>query len=159
MSATPYEYIILAIIVFGTLVPSMVIGSLTANSIKGWYSDLKKPKWNPPNWIFGPVWTVLYISMAVAVWLVWKSDPGYTFAFQLYIGQLLLNHLWSPMFFLFKKPGLAFINIILLWVAILITTILFALKVTVAGQLMIPYLLWVSFASCLNYRLWQDNRT
>ena len=158
MKVNLFEWSILALIILVTWLPSMIIGFSTSKSIDTWYKELKKPVWNPPNWIFGPVWSVLYICMSVAVWLVWKHDPSYRIAFQLYLFQLLLNFTWSPIFFLLKKPGLAFLNILLLWAMIAITSLVFFFKVTLAAQLMMPYLAWVTFASLLNYRIWQDNR-
>lgn len=137
----------------------MLIAPLTTPSIDGWYAKLRKPAWNPPGWLFGPVWTVLYLGMAVAMWLVWKAAPeASVLPLRLYGIQLLLNHLWSPVFFLLKKPGAAFAVIVTMWLAIAATTVCFALRVPLAAQLMLPYLGWVSFAAVLNYRIWQDNR-
>ena len=152
-----YEWFVLALIVVCTLVPSLVVAATTRNSISTWYSGLRKPAWNPPNWLFGPIWTVLYLSMSVAVWLVWKAEPSAIWAFRLYAVQLLLNHLWSPTFFLLKRPAWAFALLAVLWVTIAATTGLFFVYSTSAGKLMIPYLAWVSFAGCLNYRIWKDN--
>lgn len=121
-----------------------------------WYGSLAKPSFNPPGWVFGPVWTVLYILMGIAVWLVWK-EQGFSTAVYLFMAQLALNALWSYLFFGANKPGLAFLEIILLWVLILLTMILFWRVRTAAGVLFIPYLLWVSFASVLNYSLWRMN--
>ncbi|MFO8184768.1 MAG: TspO/MBR family protein, partial [Candidatus Aegiribacteria sp.] len=118
--------------------------------------SLAKPSFNPPGWVFGPVWTVLYILMGIAVWLVWK-EQGFSTAVYLFMAQLALNALWSYLFFGANKPGLAFLEIILLWVLILLTMILFWRVRTAAGVLFIPYLLWVSFASVLNYSLWRMN--
>ncbi len=121
-----------------------------------WYGSLAKPSFNPPGWVFGPVWTLLYILMGIAVWLVWK-EQGFSTAVYLFMAQLALNALWSYLFFGANKPGLAFLEIILLWVLILLTMILFWRVRTAAGVLFIPYLLWVSFASVLNYSLWRMN--
>lgn len=133
------------------------IGSLFAPG--EWYAGLVKPAWNPPNWIFGPVWTVLYILMAVAAWLVWKRYGlvGATVPFVLYVVQLVLNAGWSWLFFGLHRPGAAFVEIVVLWVAILSTAVLFFRLERAAGILLIPYLLWVSFASVLNYTLWRLN--
>ena len=153
------EWASLAIIIFITLGPCLLIAPLTTPSIDGWYAKLQKPAWNPPGWLFGPVWTVLYLGMAVAMWLVWKAAPeASVLPLRLYGIQLLLNHLWSPVFFLLKKPGAAFAVIVTMWLAIAATTACFALRVPLAAQLMLPYLGWVSFAAILNYRIWQDNR-
>lgn len=121
-----------------------------------WYDSLAKPSFNPPGWVFGPVWTLLYILMGIAVWLVWK-EQGFSTAVYLFMAHLALNALWSYLFFGANKPGLAFLEIILLWVLILLTMILFWRARTAAGVLFIPYLLWVSFASVLNYSLWRMN--
>ena len=121
-----------------------------------WYALLEKPSWNPPGWVFGPVWTILYILMGVAVWLVWKSR-GFSGAVYLFLEQLALNALWSYLFFGINRPGLAFLEILVLWVLILATMLAFRRVSTTAGALMVPYLLWVSFASVLNYALWRLN--
>lgn len=121
-----------------------------------WYDSLAKPSFNPPGWVFGPVWTLLYILMGIAVWLAWK-EQGFSTAVYLFMAQLALNALWSYLFFGANRPGLAFMEIILLWVLILLTMILFWRVRTAAGVLFIPYLLWVSFASVLNYSLWRMN--
>jgi translocator protein len=151
------EWLTLLLIIAVTLIPSMAIAATTRDSISTWLPTLKKPKWNPPNWLFGPVWTVLYISMSVAVWLVWKEDPSSIWAFRLYVAQLVLNHVWSPVFFLLKRPGWAFGVIVALWCAIAVTAVSFFMVLPAAGKLMVPYLGWVSFAACLNYRIWRDN--
>lgn len=125
-----------------------------------WYSRLQKPVWNPPNWIFGPVWTALYIAMAVAAWLVWRHG-GWTAqrpALGWFLVQLGLNALWTPLFFGLRNPGLAFAEIVLLWLAILATLRAFWVAHRLAGALLLPYLAWVSFAAALNYTLWQLNR-
>ncbi len=131
----------------------------TTPEIEGWYKTIAKPTWNPPGWIFGPVWTTLYIMMAIAGWLVWKQ-AGFKAAMLPLTSfgvQLLLNVAWSWIFFGMHQPGWAFTEIIVLWLAILTTTILFFKKSTFAGSLMVPYLAWVSFASVLNFTIWQLN--
>jgi translocator protein len=124
-------------------------GFATASSVIDWYPTLNKPSWNPPSWLFGPVWTVLYIMMAVAAWLVWKQD-GSRPALILWGGQLALNLAWSFLFFGARSPILGLIDIIGLWLAIAATIFLFAQKSRVAAYLMVPYLCWVSFATALN---------
>ncbi len=151
------EWLVLLLIIAVTLIPSLAIAALSRNSISGWYEGLKKPRLRPPNWVFGPVWTVLYLSMSVAVWLVWKENPQAIWAFRLYGLQLVLNHSWSPVFFNLKKPGWAFRLITVLWLAIAATTVAFYFQTPLAARLMLPYLAWVSFASWLNYRIWRDN--
>lgn len=125
-----------------------------------WYATLNKPSWNPPNWIFGPVWTVLYAAMAIAAWLVWRRGgfAGQRFALSLYLTQLLLNALWSPLFFGLRSPGLAFVDIVLLWLALLATVAAFWKSRPLAGALLVPYLAWVTFASVLNFAIWRLNR-
>ncbi len=121
-----------------------------------WYQGLEKPSWNPPSWVFGPVWTLLYILMGIAAWMVWK-DRGFSFGVYLFMAQLVLNALWSWLFFGLNRPDLAFFEIILLWGFILATMILFWRARPAAGALFVPYLLWVSFASVLNHTLWKLN--
>lgn len=121
-----------------------------------WYQELEKPSWNPPGWLFGPVWTLLYILMGIAVWMVWR-ERGFSTGVYLFMAQLVLNALWSWLFFGLNRPDLAFFEIILLWGLILATMILFWRVRPVAGALFVPYLLWVSFASVLNHTLWKLN--
>jgi tryptophan-rich sensory protein len=124
-----------------------------------WYANLNKPSWNPPNWIFGPVWTVLYATMAVAAWLVWKRGgfAAQRAALSLFLAQLLFNALWSPLFFGLRRPALAFADIVLLWLALLGTVIAFWKVRMIAGAILLPYLAWVTFASALNFALWRLN--
>jgi len=124
-----------------------------------WYESLNKPAWNPPGWIFGPVWTALYAMMAVSAWLVWKRGG---FATQrrplgLFLVQLALNALWTPLFFGLRQPGMAFAEILLLWVAILMTLLAFRPVSRAAAWLLVPYLAWVSFAAVLNGTIWRLN--
>lgn len=121
-----------------------------------WYATLAKPEWNPPSWIFGPVWTVLYLMMAVAAWLVWKRD-GWRRPLWFYSGQLLLNAAWTPVFFAAHQIGLALVVISALWLAILGTLLAFWRISKPAGWMLVPYLAWVSFAAFLNYTLWRMN--
>jgi benzodiazapine receptor len=125
-----------------------------------WYAQLVKPAWTPPNWLFGPVWTALYILMAVAAWLVWKADDFRVVwvALLFYAIQLILNALWSLAFFGLHRIGWAFIDIIALWAAILVTVVLFWRVRVSAAVMMIPYIAWVTFAAVLNYALWRLNR-
>jgi len=124
-----------------------------------WYAQLTKPALTPPGWVFGPVWTLLYFMMAVSAWLVW-SNPGLPKARMpliLFIVQLALNASWSCVFFGAHSIGLALVNIIVLWTAILATLILFWRLRKLSGALLVPYLLWVSFAAYLNIGLWRLN--
>ena len=125
----------------------------------GWYAGLAKPAWNPPSWVFGPAWTLLYILMATAAWLVWR-EGGWKVqgrALGLFLGQWLLNTLWTPLFFGLHQMGLAFAEIVLLWIMIALTTQAFWKVKRSAGLLMLPYLAWVSFAAVLNFTLWRMN--
>jgi tryptophan-rich sensory protein len=124
-----------------------------------WYEGLVKPAWNPPNWIFAPVWTTLYLLMAIAAWLVWRRDgfAGAQPALGLFVLQLLFNALWSYLFFGLQRPGLAFAEILLLWGAIAATAWAFRGHSRAAALLMVPYLAWVSFAALLNFAIWRLN--
>ena len=134
------------------------IGSLlTTPSLRPWYEGLSKPRWNPPNWLFGPVWTILYLAMAIAAWLVWRKVGLAAAPMQLFLLQLLLNVAWSGLFFRLRSPGLAFIEIVVLWFAILETTIEFWRAVPAAGWLLLPYLIWVGYATALNFSIWRLN--
>jgi tryptophan-rich sensory protein len=131
----------------------------TTPEIEGWYKTIEKPSWNPPDYIFGPVWTTLYVMMAVAAWMVWKQD-GFKAAaapLTLFVVQLGLNVAWSWIFFGMHQPGWAFVEIVILWLAIVAMTIAFFRRSKVAGGLMVPYLAWVSFASVLNFTIWRLN--
>lgn len=124
-----------------------------------WYASLKKPSWNPPGWVFGPVWTALYTMMAVAAWLVWKRG-GFTEqrrALTLFLVQLALNAVWTPLFFGLHRPDVAFAEILLLWLAIAWTVMSFWPVHRAAAGLLCPYLAWVSFAAVLNGTLWRLN--
>lgn len=135
------------------------LGSIaTAPALGEWYAGLVKPSWNPPNWIFGPVWTTLYAMMAVAAWLVWRrGGPRGPSALILFGVQLFLNVAWSWLFFGLRQPGLALAEILLLWLAIGATAWVFDRISRPAALLFIPYLLWVSFAAVLNWALWRLN--
>ncbi|MBA2882707.1 tryptophan-rich sensory protein [Desulfosalsimonas propionicica] len=124
-----------------------------------WYDALNKPAWNPPGWVFGPVWTALYIMMGVAAWVIWDRFGflAAKAALAAFFIQLVLNGLWSRIFFSTQEPGWAFFEILLLLAAIVITTILFFKKITMAGWLMVPYMLWVGYASILNGAIWMMN--
>ena len=124
--------------------------SATVRGLREWYPALRKPSWNPPNAVFGPVWTVLYLAMAVAVWLVWRSGSDVTVAVGLFAVQLALNVAWSAVFFGRRNPRGAFVVIVGLWLAITATLVVFASINTLAGALFVPYLAWVTFASLLN---------
>lgn len=138
-----------------------IIGSVfTTSSIDGWYAGIVKPALNPPAWVFGPVWTTLFALMGIAAFLVWKKGldrRDVKIALSIFIGQLALNTLWSIIFFGLHSPGGALVEIVFLWLAILWTIIVFYKISRPAAYLLVPYILWVSFASYLNYAIWTLN--
>ena len=131
----------------------------TAAKIPTWYATLSKPSWNPPSWVFGPVWTTLYVLMAVAAWMIWMraEQPGAGRALGWFGIQLVLNALWSFVFFGMERPGAAFVEIVALWLAIILTIAAFRAISPIAAALLLPYLAWVTFASVLNATLWRLN--
>ena len=136
------------------------LGSLfTSSGMGSWYAALEKPSFNPPSWVFGPVWTTLYVMMAVAAWLVWKRAGAGAAGMALgaWLVQLALNLTWSGIFFGLRAPGWAFAEIIVLWIAILLTTALFFRHSRVAGWLLVPYMAWVTFAAVLNFAIMRMN--
>jgi benzodiazapine receptor len=136
------------------------VGSLfTRPAIEGWYAALGKPSWTPPNWVFGPVWSVLYLAMATAAWLVWRREgfAGARLPLTLFALQLVLNLAWTGVFFGLRMPGAAFAEIVLLWLFILVTTAAFWPLSRAAAWLMVPYLLWVTYAATLNCGIWRLN--
>ena len=130
----------------------------TLSSVQTWYLTLNKPSWNPPSWLFGPVWTTLYVLMGIACFLIWKSEhPRKKQVLTLYFLQLFLNSLWSPAFFGAQNPMLGMLVIVPMWASILTCIIFFRKINTWAAVLMIPYLIWVSFATVLNATIWYLN--
>ena len=131
----------------------------TAQSVSTWYQDIEKPGFTPPDWVFGPVWTTLFVLMAVAAWIVWRnranSQVGWAMGF--FAIQLALNTLWSFLFFGIRNPGYALFEIVILWGCILITVVLFWRNNRLSGLLLVPYLIWVSYAAVLNYLIWKIN--
>jgi len=137
-----------------------IVGSLfTTQAIPNWYATLKKPSFNPPSWLFGPVWITLYTMMGVSMYLIWQKRtvanvwPAIIF----FLIHLAVNASWSIIFFGQKNPGMAFAVIVLLWLMIIVSIVLFYRINKTAGLLLIPYLFWVSFASVLNYSIWKLN--
>jgi tryptophan-rich sensory protein len=126
----------------------------TVSNLDPWYAGLVKPPWTPPNSVFGPVWTLLYTLMGIAAWLVWRrggsAGANVTVPLGWFVVQLVLNALWSWLFFGWHRAGLAFLEVLLLWVAILATILSFRRVSALAASLLIPYLLWVTYASALN---------
>ena len=122
-----------------------------------WYAELVKPAWTPPNWIFGPVWTALYVMIALSAWLVWRAEPRFGLPLGLWFAQLGLNTIWSWLFFGLERPGLAAIDIVVLLATIVATAYVFARVSRTAALLLLPYALWVGFASALNVAIWRLN--
>jgi len=124
-----------------------------------WYAGLRRPAFAPPNWVFGPVWTALYAMMAVAAWLLWRrwGFRGAGGALALFVAQLLANSAWSGLFFGLHRPLWALLDLVLLWILLLATTIAFSKKSRPAAALLVPYLVWVTFAGVLNWEFWRLN--
>jgi tryptophan-rich sensory protein len=135
------------------------VGALASIQARSFYGQLAQPAWAPPPWLFGPVWTILYALMAIAAWMIWRSGGFHAnrTALSLFLAQLALNALWSWLFFAWHRGALAFVDIVLLWLLIVATLVAFWRVRPLAGALLIPYLFWVSFASALNYSVWQLN--
>lgn len=145
-----------AIVAFILAVAFPLVVSLTGalcSSGGDWYKQLKKPPWTPPNWAFPVVWTILYILMGVSSWLIWL-DGGFKGPLAVYTFQLLLNFLWTPIFFGLHQVGLALVEILLLWTAIIATIYLFWHVNPLAAYLLVPYIVWVSLASTINFYIW-----
>ena len=150
--------LIIAILI--PLIVGFTSGFFTAGNVTGWYQTIQKPSWNPPSWIFGPVWTTLYIMMGIALFLVWRSDAADSVkktAIVLFGVQLVFNFFWSLIFFEMHQPGWAFAEIVVMWVFILLTIFSFGKVSSLAAWLLVPYISWVSFASILNYTIWKLN--
>jgi tryptophan-rich sensory protein len=141
------------------LIVGSISGIATSGNITTWYATLNKPAFNPPNYIFGPVWTALYLLMGISLFLIWRSSPGdaRNYALVIFGIQLALNFAWSFIFFHFKQVGWAFFEIILVWISVLAMIIIFYRIGKTTAFLQIPYLLWVSFATILNGSIWWLN--
>ena len=135
------------------------IGSAAAVGSRTFYEALQRPSWAPPGSVFGPVWTMLYLAMAVAAWMVWKARDfvGARVALILFLVQLALNALWTWLFFAWHQGALAFVEVLVLWVTVAMTMNLFRRVRPMAGTLLIPYLGWVTFAAALTYAVWKAN--
>ena len=134
-------------------------GLVTVSEIPTWYASLNKPSFNPPNWLFGPVWTTLYVLMGISVYLIWKQPVSKerNKALQLFILQFILNFCWSFIFFGLHATGWALIEMIALWILILLSILHFAKHSKTAAWLLVPYISWVSFALLLNAAIWKLN--
>lgn len=150
-------------LVISVLIPLLtgsIAGFFTTRGVKGWYATAAKPWFNPPNWIFAPVWTVLYILMGIALYITWKSNAAKVVkqtAISLFAVQLTLNFLWSFIFFPLQQTGWAFAEITVLWFFILLTILWFGKISGTAAWLLVPYISWVSFAAVLNFYIWKLN--
>lgn len=156
---SPFWKLVIAVVICEAT--GIVSGLLSQSGMRVWFDTLNKPAWNPPDNIFGPVWSFLYLLMGTALWLVWKSDapePEKKSATSMFAIQLFLNFWWSLIFFRFHAPGWAFAEILLLLITIIITIFRFARISKPAAWLMVPYVSWVSFASILNYTIWIFNK-
>lgn len=137
-----------------------IAGLFTASSVKGWFITLNKPAFNPPGWLFAPVWTILYILMGIAFYMIWNKGVAASLkrkAMLFYFAQLVLNFCWSFIFFYAKQPGWAVVDIVLLWILIVGTIYWFSKISKPAAWLLVPYILWVSFATVLNFAIWKLN--
>jgi benzodiazapine receptor len=148
----------------GSIVVCQAVGGLggiwTAKDVREWYPTLEKPSFNPPNWLFGPVWSLLYALMGASAWLTWRHADERAVkhaALQLFSIQFALNSLWSFIFFRLHSPRWAFFEIVMLWGAIGMTLVAIWKINRLAGMLFLPYLLWTSFAVLLNFRIWRLN--
>jgi benzodiazapine receptor len=135
------------------------IGALASVEASTFYASLTLPAWAPPAWLFGPVWTVLYGMMALAAWLVWRKGGWelHRAVLIVFVIQLVVNALWSWLFFALKQGALAFADILVLWILVAVTLTGFWKINRLAGALIVPYLLWISFAAALNFAVWQSN--
>jgi translocator protein len=135
------------------------IGGLASAGAEGFFSQLDRPAWAPPSWLFAPVWTVLYLMIGLSAWLVWRERGfgGARGALGLFVVQLCANALWTWLFFALRLGAAAFAEILLLWLLIAATLVLFWRLRPLAGALLVPYLLWVTYAAALTYSLWQRN--
>jgi benzodiazapine receptor len=153
----------------GKLITSLILpigiggiaGMFTTDAIPGWYATLNQPTFNPPNWVFGPVWTTLYIIMGISLFMIWRLEAGNkrNQAILIFMVQLLLNFCWSFFFFYFNMIGVALLDIFVLWITIIIMLVHFYKIKPLAAYINIPYLLWVTFATALNIAYFFLNRS
>ncbi|QBS46453.1 tryptophan-rich sensory protein [Nocardia sp. CS682] len=141
------------------VVAAAATGNLAAQSSAEQYNQLDQPGWAPPSWVFGPVWTLLYALMALSAWWIWRGEPWQRvrWALAMFVGQLVLNALWTPLFFGADLRGLALAEILVLLVAIIATMAIFRRHSRFAAALLVPYLMWTTFAAALNFSVWQLN--
>lgn len=146
------KFIKLFISIIVPLALGFIAGMYTSDAVQGWYDSLNRPSFNPPNWLFGPVWTMLYITMGVSFFIIWNAAPTRerTIAILAYLLQLVLNFAWTFLFFYYHQLGWALVEIVFLWLAIVYMLVRFYKVKMMAAWLNVPYLLWVSFATALN---------
>jgi translocator protein len=155
MRSRPMDLVTLAASLLIAFLPG-VVGTPFVD--RRWYRELDRPSWSPPPAVFGPVWTALYASLGTAAWLAWRRQPRPTGALALYLAQLLLNGLWTPVFFGARRPGAALVVMAALWATSLATIVALIRARLVAGLLLVPYQLWLSFAAALNVAIWRRSR-
>jgi len=150
----------LALFLLVTFAAGAIGSAATFENVRAWYPSLAKPAWTPPGWIFGPVWSGLYVAMAVAAWRVWRraATEDAKQVLRLYGGQIALNALWSVLFFGLRRPGFALVEIVILWILLIVILLRFWRADRIAGLLWAPYVAWVTFASALNGAIWILNR-
>ncbi len=153
---SPTDVLALVVCILICFAAAAIGGIWTSRSVGTWYKEIEKPSWNPPSWVFGPVWTALYLMMGISLWLVWRERAP-ALPLGLFAVQLVLNAAWSGLFFGLRLPGAAFAEIALLWLAIVGTVLTFRPIAPVAAYLLLPYLGWVSFAAVLNFTIWRLN--
>ncbi len=161
MPSNPNDWLLLGASLGLTFIAAAIGGVVTARPVQTWYRTIRKPAWNPPDWLFGPVWTILYILMGIALWRVWRmgwDEVAVRLAVFLFLIQLVLNVLWSVIFFGQRQLGQGVVEIVVLWLFLLATTIAFFGLQPLAGWLLVPYIAWVSFAGFLNFTVWRLNR-
>lgn len=154
------QWLVLVLCLLGPLAIGFLSGITTVEGVRTWYQGIAKPSFTPPDAVFGPVWTALYLAMGLAAFLVWRSGPDRAVvrtALVWFCVQLVANGLWSVLFFGLRNPGLALAEILLLLGLIVVTTRLFWSRSRLAGALMVPYLAWVAFATALNFSIWRLN--
>jgi benzodiazapine receptor len=154
-----HRWLALALFIIAAFAVAALGGWATASSVTTWYLTLVKPSWNPPSWLFGPVWSVLYLLMAIAAWRVWlrRDQPGARLVLRLWFAQLALNGLWSLLFFGLRSPGAALAEIAFLWLTLAWLQLQFFRHDRLAALLWAPYLAWVTFAAWLNLTIWRLN--
>lgn len=162
-SIKPREWFVLVGFLAATFAASALGGLATASSVSSWYPTLTKPSWNPPAAVFAPVWTTLYVLMAIVGWRIWRQlkipalRPAARAVLTAFFLQLVLNAVWSVLFFGLRRPDLAFIEIVALWCALFWLQVRLSRLDRVAAWLWLPYLMWVSFATALNFAIWRLN--